>query len=616
MIATSTMSGTLRSVARALGQDGRRHQLEHRVLRPADATAPCSGRPPAARRCDPSARPVCSPGMAPGAAAGGRPPTHRPGRRSPPRATTSSPSRSRTGSDDRRARARTAGRLCSPSAADRSRVPPDARAVEPSGDGRRDHRVPARRAVLRVGCSCRSCAARCGGPPGRRAPPWWAPPDRLDARATRARGSCGAAVPGRRLPQHAVHPDGRLRRRRVRRVRGAPRASPAPWCGAASCSRSPFVIFADRVGRRRCWSSPAFCAPILCALGALAPVVRLAHGHADARPAGRHHARAPRRHRGRRGDAAELPGLRRQPAGDGHRPRRRASRDGRCPSPTSACGAGASCTSCRWCSWCIAVDLARRLPESRRFEVRPRRSHRALARGRFALLAASGFALNLLVAPASFFQNRYLKDVRGYSASLHRPLHAGDQHPGRRRRDRRRAPGRHPRTAAASPSSPSSAARPSPWPCSSSPACRCGWPTPARPSSAGPTCPALGVYTAELFPTGRRGIANGLIAAARLLGSSVGLLVAGRLLDQGVGYGPVMALLAAGPLVVAVLVAVGYPETAHLDPRGAQPRGPGRGRCRRTGASAEAAQEAWPRLTPPRRRRPSGRGDRRRSRRG
>ena len=44
--------------------------------------------------------------------------------------------------------------------------------------------------------------------------------------------------------------------------------------------------------------------------------------------------------------------------------------------------------------------------------------------------------------------------------------------------------------------------------------------------------PALGVYAAELFPTSRRGGANGGISALSVVGSVVGLLLAGLLLDQ------------------------------------------------------------------------------------
>jgi len=75
--------------------------------------------------------------------------------------------------------------------------------------------------------------------------------------------------------------------------------------------------------------------------------------------------------------------------------------------------------------------------------------------------------------------------------------------------------------------------------------------------------PALGVYGAELFPTGNRGRAAGLISMLSLVGSSIGLVAAGWALDQEFGYGAVMGVLAGGPLIVAALVVVFYPETAH-----------------------------------------------------
>ena len=64
----------------------------------------------------------------------------------------------------------------------------------------------------------------------------------------------------------------------------------------------------------------------------------------------------------------------------------------------------------------ISVDVARRLPESRRF-MRPHAVHPSLPRRRFLLVAVGGLLVNLLIAPSTFYENRYLKDVRGYSAA-------------------------------------------------------------------------------------------------------------------------------------------------------------------------------------------------------
>jgi putative MFS transporter len=77
--------------------------------------------------------------------------------------------------------------------------------------------------------------------------------------------------------------------------------------------------------------------------------------------------------------------------------------------------------------------------------------------------------------------------------------------------------------------------------------------------------PALGVYGPELFPTSLRGKANGIIAILGVTGSVTGLLAAGALSDRWDGLGPALALLSIGPLLMAVLVVVAYPETAHRE---------------------------------------------------
>ncbi|MCB1002611.1 MAG: MFS transporter, partial [Acidimicrobiales bacterium] len=77
--------------------------------------------------------------------------------------------------------------------------------------------------------------------------------------------------------------------------------------------------------------------------------------------------------------------------------------------------------------------------------------------------------------------------------------------------------------------------------------------------------PALGVYGPELFPTTSRGRTNGIISAVGVVGSSAGLLAAGALSDSLGSFSPAMALLAIGPAILAVLIVVAYPETAHLE---------------------------------------------------
>ena len=77
--------------------------------------------------------------------------------------------------------------------------------------------------------------------------------------------------------------------------------------------------------------------------------------------------------------------------------------------------------------------------------------------------------------------------------------------------------------------------------------------------------PALGVYGPELFPTSLRGRANGIITIVGVGGSVIGLLVAGVLSDRWNGLGPALSVLALGPLLMAILVLVAYPETAHRE---------------------------------------------------
>lgn len=77
--------------------------------------------------------------------------------------------------------------------------------------------------------------------------------------------------------------------------------------------------------------------------------------------------------------------------------------------------------------------------------------------------------------------------------------------------------------------------------------------------------PAMAVFRSELFPTAHRNMASALIMVASLIGGSVGLIGAGILLDNGMSYGRVMMTFALGPVLVAVLVALRYPETAHLE---------------------------------------------------
>jgi MFS family permease len=218
--------------------------------------------------------------------------------------------------------------------------------------------------------------------------------------------------------------------------------------------------------------------------------------------------------------------------------------------------------------WCVvAIDLTRRLPETRRFELahidaraRPPRINLS----RLAVLGAAAFAGSLFVAPASFFQNNYLTDERGFSGAMIAVFSILIGTPaglglvlGGRIADTR---GRRRLIAVTVPLGTAGIVA----------AFTYGGVALWLFSLAGglllsAAYPALAVYRTELFPTENRSRATGLVTASSLVGGIVGLVVMGALLDADLSYTVVLGLLAIGQLVVVVLVVVAYPETAHLE---------------------------------------------------
>lgn len=212
----------------------------------------------------------------------------------------------------------------------------------------------------------------------------------------------------------------------------------------------------------------------------------------------------------------------------------------------------------------ILLRVARLLPETRRFALHRGDAPAPVDRGRLRLLAASGFLGSIFLAPASQFQNEFLRTERGFSAArisaftllTTTPAGIGVAVGGRmadvRGRRRVAAVGLVGGTALTV----GSFLVP-------------GWPmwsfSAVGSIVAAATVPALGVYGPELFPTTGRGRANGLITLVGVVGSSVGLLAVGRLSDHLGGLGPAIAVLAVGPLLLAVLVLTRYPETAHRE---------------------------------------------------
>ncbi|HEY8093689.1 MAG TPA: MFS transporter [Acidimicrobiales bacterium] len=388
--------------------------------------------------------------------------------------------------------------------------------------------------------------------------PWWAPPQRLDARAAHVLGLLAAA-------QLTVGFCNAVFSQTAAFAADEFGASEGAQGVAGSIVRLGIVFtvillaLADRVGRRRILVGTAIAAPLLAAIGAVAPsLAALTAIQTVARPVAIALGlvvtivAAEEMPAGSRAYAVSVLGL------------------------AYALGAG----TCVWVlpladlgvqGWrliyavglvylVVAVSLARGVPESRRY-VLPHAERAPLPGRRFLLLAASAFLYNLLIAPTTFYENRYLKDVQGYSATLIAVFTIVTATPGAigiliggRLADvkGRRLVGTVALIAVAVGNIVVFSSMGAEL-----------WGAKLTTSIlAGMAVPALGVYAAELFPTSRRGGANGGISALSIIGSVAGLLLAGQLLDRGATYGTVVTILAIGPLIYAALVVFAYPETA------------------------------------------------------
>ena len=328
----------------------------------------------------------------------------------------------------------------------------------------------------------------------------------------------------------------------------------------------PAAIIADRIGRRRVIVTVAWLGPLLSLLGAFAPsFVILVATQTIARPMGI--------------ALAFLVGV----VASEEMPRSSRAYAVSVLAMAAGFGAGVAVLSLRLADigesgwryvyliaavWCIvALDLTRRLPETRRFAAahveRTSRPPRLNLR-RLALIAAVAFIGNIFIAPASFFQNRYLTDIRDFSGGMIGIFSIAIGTPasiglilGGRVAD---TSGRRRLIAFTLPFGTAAIVA----------AFMVGGPPLWAFSLVGgilssAAYPALAVYRTELFPTGNRSRAAGLITGAALIGGIGGLLLTGVLLDAGWSYGQVMGLLGLCQLVVTLLVVVGYPETAHLE---------------------------------------------------
>jgi MFS family permease len=212
----------------------------------------------------------------------------------------------------------------------------------------------------------------------------------------------------------------------------------------------------------------------------------------------------------------------------------------------------------------VVVHACRHLPESRRYERPHRRVSLAGHHGRLWLLAIATLLLNVFIAPQTQLRNEFLRDDRGFSASaisvfvmvVSTPAGIGIVAGGRLAdtTGRRIVGAVSVALGTALMASSYAFGGPSMW-------------TLALLGSVifAAHVPALSVYGPELFPTSLRGRANGIISITAMGGSVVGLLAAGALSDGLGSFAPTMAIVAIGPLLMAGLILARFPETARRE---------------------------------------------------
>jgi predicted MFS family arabinose efflux permease len=215
------------------------------------------------------------------------------------------------------------------------------------------------------------------------------------------------------------------------------------------------------------------------------------------------------------------------------------------------------------------------IPESRRFVRTHRNVPLAGHYARLVLIAGSSFLFNVFGAPQSQFRNEFLRDERGMSAALislfvivtSTPASIGLVVGGRLADTRGR------RIVGATAVSVGTVlialsfvvGGPGMWA-----AALFGGIVMAA------VVPAITVYGPELFPTSLRGRTSGIISMTAMVGSIVGLTSAGRLEEALGSFGGALAVLAIGPLLMAVVVLAWFPETARreLEDLNPEDRGP------------------------------------------
>ena len=391
--------------------------------------------------------------------------------------------------------------------------------------------------------------------------PWWSPPDRLEPRHAAILGllaaaSMSAAFTNTLFTQTASFAaDGFSIDERAQAVGGV-------IVRLGVVIAIPFAMLADRRGRRQIIIVTAWVSPLWCALGAIAPNFWvLVATQTIARPVGL--------------ALALLIGV----VASEEMPRSSRAYALSVLALAGGLGAGVAVIALRLADvgqngwrliyllslvWLLpAYSLTRQLPETHRFQQRHQIAP-PLDRARFVIISVVAIAANLFVAPASFFQNRYLDDVRGYTGGgialftlcTATPASLGLIVGGRVAE----MVGRRAVLVICMPLST---------------LLLVGTFTYGGATMwllallggllAGAAYPAFTVYRTELFPTGNRGRANGYITALSLAGSSAGLLLVGALIHEGWTYGRSMLVVGFGQLLAAVIAYLAYPETAHLE---------------------------------------------------
>jgi len=229
----------------------------------------------------------------------------------------------------------------------------------------------------------------------------------------------------------------------------------------------------------------------------------------------------------------------------------------------------------------VVARFGRLIPESRRYE----RPHLKLPftghYHRLLLLAGTSFLLNLFIAPQSQFRNEFLRDERGMTAATislfvlvtSTPAGIGIVAGGRLADTRGRRVVGATGIAVGTVLTALSFGLTGAW----------MWVAATVGGIfAAALVPTITVYGPELFPTSLRGRANGIVTTVAMAGSVAGLFAAGHLRDAVGSFGRTLAILAAGPLLMAVVILLWFPETARreledlnpedqLVPDGAQP---------------------------------------------